>query len=110
MQDLWNDIERDAAELRRATYEMKEMGRAKARAESEYQARKYSVALRLRTQGVPATVIGATVKGHPDVVDLLLKRDIAESDWEVQKEIINTLKKCIEINRSQFEREWNQCR
>lgn len=110
MQDLWNEIEHDKAELRNATSELLELGREAARAESAYQARKYSVALRLRTQGVPATVIGATIKGHPDVVDLMLARDIAQSDWETQKEIINTLKKCISVNEAQWEREWGQCR
>ena len=88
--------------------QMKRYGKEKAQTEHDYKVVLRQEALRLRTEkDMPVTLINQVVYGIPEVADLRLKRDIAETMYEVAKESINTLKLKIRIIDAQISREWS---
>ena len=83
-------------------------GMAKANAEHDYKVAMSETALQMKAGGIPATLINTVIHGYGDVAKLRLKRDIAESQYEVVKESINLLKYQIKIVENQINREWGR--
>lgn len=108
--DLWLDICDDKRLLSRQVKEMRESGRAWAKADAEYRALKAKAILEARDKGVSWTAATEVIYAREDVAKALMQRDIAEVLYENDREAINATKLQIRVNESQLEREWNQTR
>lgn len=72
----------------------------------DYKVAKAQAILRLRAEGVPATLIRDLVAGDETVSDLCLARDCAQVTYDTEQEVINAVKKNIGIVQSQIDKEW----
>lgn len=95
-------------ELSASIKRLAENGRKLAEAERDYKVTLRTEALKLRQEkGLPVTLIGQIIYGVPVVADLRLKRDIAETIYDTNKEHINVTKLKIRVLESQIQREWS---
>ena len=104
--DLINEIQQKSNQLTTAITELKKRGRIKSITESEYRVAMATKLLELRDLGHPVTIIGDLARGNRDIADLRLKRDIAETEYNVALEYINVTKLQIRILENQIGREW----
>lgn len=104
--DLYEEIERLMKELTDSIRVLKENGSKLAEAERDYKVELCKQALKLRADNTPVTLINTLIYGMPEVADKRLKRDIAESTYEANKEHINVTKLKLRVLESQLEREW----
>jgi hypothetical protein len=92
--ELINEIQEKSNTLTSAITELKKRGRVKSITESEFRIALATKLLELRDLGHPVTIIGR------------LKRDIAETEYNVALEFINVTKLQIRILENQIGREW----
>lgn len=104
--DLWTDITRRLDLLDIALREIKERGRDYANAEAEYRSALASTILKLKEQGMAATITPDLARGTKHVANLRLDRDCKEALYKAALEAINTYKLQIRVLESQLEREW----
>lgn len=107
MDDLMETLERLSGELDQSIKLLRKNGNNAAQAESEYQQAKYQTILKLKADGVPATLIQQMIKGHPDVCGKMFQRDIAKVMYDTNKEHINVKKLQLKKVEAQVEREWH---
>lgn len=93
--------------MRPALERMRKAGRDLAEAEYHYKVALRKEVLLERAKETAVGVIDKTVYGHEEVGMLRLKRDIAQSDYEVFKEVVLYLKFEIRIIDAQLSREWS---
>lgn len=77
MQDLLESLEKVRKDLDTVMKSLRPNGNDWARKTKAYNVAKYETAMRMREEGLPVTLIEQVIKGHPDVCDRLLDRDIA---------------------------------
>lgn len=77
-----------------------------AQNEQAYKVAKAQTELRLRAQGMPATLIRDLVQGDEHVSELRLARDCAQVTYDTEQEVINAVKKNIGIVQDQINHEW----
>lgn len=82
------------------------LGREKAEAEREYRVALSKTMLRLRSDGIPATIIGDVCRGIPEIAELRCKRDCAEADWEANREAHYLHRQRAEMYRDIIKVEW----
>lgn len=87
--------------------ELEKHGREAAQAEMDYKIALHQNILKLKDQGMPATLINTMVYGVREVAEKRLTRDIAETMYNVVRERINGIKKTIAVNEEQLKREWS---
>ena len=93
-------------EMREAQRMMAGLGRKRAEAEREYR-----VAIRTRTlwereKGTPATYMSDVVRGYQDIAQLRLERDVADAEYEANREAVNVAKKTVDTFREVIAREY----
>ena len=93
-------------ELDEAIKRMRYDGVALAQAERDYKVLLRTEVLKLRDGGMQVTIIKDIVRGIPEVAELRLNRDIAQTFYEADKELINSIKLQIRVLQSQFTQEW----
>lgn len=71
-----------------------------------YKVAKASLILKLRSEGMPVTIINDVVAGDEDIADLAFARDCAQVTYDTDQEVINATKKNIGIVQDQINREW----
>ncbi len=81
-----------------------------AEAETAYQKAKALAVVRLKAQGVPATLIAQQVKGDTTVADALYRRELSHGLSKVAYERILIEKKDIERLRDMLAREWAEAK
>lgn len=108
--ELWNGIEEDRTALKEANRNNLALGRKAAVAEAEYQRAKAARVWQLAEEGRPASFIALVIKGDQGVNPYMLKRDVAQYEYENSKEEINGLKLSIRVQNDQMAREWGQSR
>ena len=106
MNDLWSEIIDLQNNLTIAGKQMQKYGNSRAEAERDYRISVNEHVMKLRDEGMPATLINQTVYGIPEVAQKRFKRDVADVMYETSKEAINTLKLKIRIYSEQLSREW----
>jgi hypothetical protein len=104
--ELINEIQEKSNTLTSAITELKKRGRIKSITESEFRIALATKLLELRDLGHPVTIIGDIARGNRDIAELRLKRDIAETEYNVALEFINVTKLQIRILENQIGREW----
>ena len=106
--ELIQELQQKYRELSSSIRKLRISGTAKAEAEKEYKIKLREEALKLRTEGMPVSLINQIVYGVPVVAELRLKRDIADTVYQANLEAINYTKLQMRIIESQIEREWGQ--
>ena len=86
---------------------MQKAGHELAKAEYAYKAALRKEVLLDRANSVPVGVINVTVYGEDTVNMLRLKRDIAQVDYDLAKELVMMLKADLKLLDNQIEREWH---
>ena len=107
MDDLMKALEEVRNDLKIAMKMLRQNGNKMAETEASYQSSKYQVAMKLRAEGMPVTLIEAVLKGHPEVNEKLLERITAKVLYESNKESINVSKKNLDVINDQIAREWH---
>ena len=92
--------------LAAALEKKRESGFQLAKNQKAYKVAKASLILRLRAEGMPATLIRDVVAGDEAVSDLALARDCAQVTYDTEQEVINATKKNIGIVQDQINHEW----
>jgi hypothetical protein len=103
---LVEELDNKVKELDEAIKRMRYDGVALAQAERDYKVLLRTEVLKLRDGGMQVTIIKDIVRGIPEVAELRLNRDIAQTFYEADKELINSIKLQIRVLQSQFTQEW----
>ena len=103
---MWQAIEEELKLLDAAVKALKPRGQKKAQAEHDYRVALSKRLLELRAAGQPVTHLLEIAKGEPEIAQLRLERDIAESLYESAQEAINVQKLKIRVLENQLSREW----
>ena len=104
--ELYEELAYKNSQLDQAIKVLRKNGNELAMAESRYKEELTKEVLRLRDEGMAATLINLIIYGQPSVSTLRLKRDIAKSTYDANAEVINILKLQIRIIEAQLNREW----
>lgn len=105
--DLINEIMQKNQELTASIKLLRKNGTDLAIKEKDYKVALRSEALKLRQEkGMPVTLIAQIIYGVPEVADLRLKRDIAETMYQTNLEHINVVKLQLRLLEAQLSREW----
>ena len=108
--DLFEEIQRLMAELTASIGKLRANGAKLAEAERDYKITLRTEALRLRASDMPVTLINSTIYGVEEVANLRLARDIAQANYEANREHINICKLKLRILESQLKMEWGQAK
>ena len=103
---MWQEIEQELKLLDAAVKALKPRGQKKAQTEHDYRVALSKLLLELRAAGQPVTHLLEIAKGEPEIAQLRLERDIAESLYESAQEAINVQKLKIRVLENQLSREW----
>ena len=106
MYDLVEQINNLNSELTQSIKLLRKNGNEYARAEREYQVAKAQTVLKMKDAGASITEINLSIKGQPEVSELLFKRDVAKVLYETNQEHINTVKLQLRLLDNQIAREW----
>lgn len=104
--ELWQEILDEQRLLDRTVRELKPRGKARAQAEHDYRVALSKRLLILRAEGNAVTHLADIAKGEPEIAELRLQRDIADSLYQSALESINVQKLKIRILEGQLSREW----
>ena len=80
---------------------------AYAKAEMDYKILLRQECLKLRDEGMAIGMITLTCYGIPSVAEARFKRDIAQANWEANKEAIQSYKLQLRLMDNQIQREWS---
>lgn len=106
--ELINQMSSLQAQLSNGIKLIGKYGREYCAAERDYVVAKAQETLRLRSEGMPATLITDVVKGK--VAKELFKRDTADMMYKTAIENVNALKLQIRVLQAQIDREWGAVR
>jgi hypothetical protein len=101
-QGVINQLDNCIMALTKGNIELKTLGLKKAQTERDYRIKYNQKILELKAEKCQATLIIALAKSNPEVAELAMKRDIAESSYYVALDAINNLRSEIEILRSKL--------
>ena len=107
MDDTYIEYEHVRHELQQALKTLRTNKNARDNAEKNYRQALSKKILSLRAEGLPATLIQDVARGCDEVVELRLKRDIAQSLAESNQEAINVKKIEFKALVDQMNREWS---
>ena len=103
---LWSEVEAIKRQLDTALSTCRENGIKWAEAEREYRKAKSKEELRLRSEGVPVTLIPDIVKGLEEVADLDFKRNVALVTYKANVEAMLVKKLELKTMEAELEREY----
>lgn len=105
--DLLQELQQKNNELSISIQTLRKHGQALAQAEMEYKSTLAKAVLKLRSDGLPATLISLVVYGEKEVAEKRLKRDIAKVMYDTNNEHINVTKLQIRVIENQLQREYH---
>ena len=105
--DLLQELQQKNNELSISIQTLRKHGQALAQTEMEYKSTLAKAVLKLRADGLPATLISLVVYGEKEVADKRLKRDIAKVMYDANNEHINVTKLQIRVIENQLQREYH---
>lgn len=95
-------------EAREAQGRMVELGRSLAEAERTYRIQKRVRTLWERNENkTPVTLVPDMVKGYDDISKLCFERDLAQTEYEANREALLLAKKRVDTIREMLAREWS---
>lgn len=101
-QQIFEELNKCTLALSKGNIEQKRLGLEKAKAERDYRIKYNQKMLKLKAEKCQTTLIQALVKSDPEVAELAMKRDIAESSYYTEISASENLRLEIEIKRSQL--------
>lgn len=105
---LYSELEEKIKELNKSIEDLKRYGLKLAQCEKEYKIKLNYHSLKLKKEdNMAVTLIDKVVYGVEEVATLREQRDIAQTQYESQKEYVNILKLQIRIIENQLQREYN---
>lgn len=102
---LWEECEKIKSQLDRALSTCRQNGIKWAEAERLYRIAKSKEELRLRSEGVPVTLIPDIVKGLVEVADLDFERNVALVVYKANTEAVLVKKLELKTLEAELERE-----
>lgn len=105
---LWQELCHQRREQQEALDAMARAASELSQAEGAYYAAKNKAALRMRADGMPATMIGTCVKGDKDVLPALTRYIRAQTMYDVERERLNVAKKNVTVLDNQMSREYGR--
>lgn len=102
--DLWGALMDDRRLMKAAVSEASERGRDYAVKKAAYYAAKSAAALKMKADGMPVTLIEASVKGVPDVASAMLDMQCAEAAWRAAMKAIDVYRDDCRIVYDQIKR------
>ena len=106
--DLYNELQDKIEQLNKSIEEAKTLGIAYNNFEYKYKIKLRIEALKLKNnQQMPVTLINQIIYGVPDVAELRLARDKAETLYNSAKDKTNVLKLQVRVLDAQLQREYN---
>lgn len=106
--DLFLELQQKLKELDASIKYLRKSGREYAEAEKNYKMTLRTEVLRLKEEGMAATLINLTIYGVPNVAEARFKRDICEQVYKANMESINATKLMIRILSNQIAREYGE--
>lgn len=106
--ELWEELEIKNKQLDQALLTLRKHGIALAEAERNYKEAVSKEVLKLRDEGMAATLINQVIYGMPSISVLRFERDCAEVLYNANQEAINIKKLQIRIIQSAIEMEWGK--
>lgn len=104
--ELYEELMHLTNELTASINRLKSNGCALAEAERDYKVELSKTALSLKASDMPVTLINTVVYGMAGVAQKRLERDIAQANYDTNKEHINSTKLKLRLIEAQIEREW----
>lgn len=104
--DIYNDLQYKIKELTASIDELRTSGTKYAEAERDYKVLLRQECLKLRDDGMAIGMIDKTCYGIPSVAEARFKRDVAETIYKANLELINSIKLQMRILENQSQREW----
>ena len=104
--DLLDDLQNLVSQLDASVKSLKRTNEARAQTEMDYKILLREEALKCRDSGMAVGMIDKTVYGIPSVALARFKRDIADGNYEANKEAINVYKLRIRLLENQINREY----
>lgn len=90
--------------------QMERYGVEKAKAENDYKIELAQTALKLKDSGMTATMVQLVIHGTDNVPKLRMKRDIAQTMYDVAAEDIQSTKLQLRLIEAQIDREWGEAK
>lgn len=104
--ELYQEMSHLVNELTASVNKLRTNGCKLAEAERDYKVILTQTALSLKASDMPVTLINTTVYGMPEVAEKRLQRDIAQANYDANKEHINSTKLKLRLIEEQIKREW----
>ena len=106
--DLYNELQEKIGQLNQSIEDTKKLGLNYNESEYKYKVQLRIEALKLKNEKqMPVTLINQIIYGVPQVAELRLERDKAETLYNSAKDKINVLKLQIRVLDAQLQREYN---
>lgn len=102
---LWDEWQEAMRLMERAVSEASERGKRFSVKNAAYYARKTEVALILKADGVPVTLISLILKGDERVAPLLLEKECAEAEYKAACKAIDVYRDKARMLYDQIKRE-----
>lgn len=104
--DLLNELWKTSELLGKALEQLKDRGRDYAKAYTTYRKMLAKELLRLKAEGMQATLCGDVARGKEEIAEAKEQEIITESLYKSCQEAINVYKVQIKILQEQLSREW----
>ena len=104
--ELINQILDKSNQMTGVITELKKRGRKMAETEADYRSALAQKILQLRAENFPVTIMNDVCRGDREVAKLRLVRDIALTEYEVAKEMLQVLKLQVRVLQSEIERDY----
>ena len=105
--DLYEELQIKTKELDISIKSLRHTGADYAESYKRYRVELAKELLRLRNEGIPATLAYDIARGKEDIADLKKQEIEKEAIYKANQEAINSIKLQIRIIESQLNREWN---
>lgn len=105
--DLWNELQQKIRELDICVKELRRTGGAWAQAERDYKVELSKQVMKLKSEGMAATLISLVCYGLPNIAKLRFERDMALVTYKANQEAINVRKLQCRLIDNQIGREWS---
>lgn len=104
--DLMDELRAKNMQLDQSLKMLRKSGENYAEAYREYRVELAKELLRLRDEGLPASLVESLARGNREIAMLKQKEIVNEAVYEANRESINVLKLQIKILNEQISREW----
>lgn len=101
---LWQQLEEDRRLMKKAVSEASERGCDYAAKKAGYYSAKSAAALRMKSDGMPVTLIDMAVKGVDEVAGAMLEMQCAEAVWRAAMKAVDVYRDDCRIVYDQIKR------